>query len=1400
MSSGLNFRLVGVGASAGGLEALERFFASARPEVQAAFLVVQHLSPDHKSLMASLLGKRTQLTVEEAADGVQIQRGHVYVIPPWANLSLDGSRLQLVDRSAPHTINMPIDLLFRALAEQQEVNAVGVILSGTGSDGQSGVEALKAAGGLILVQTPQSARFDGMPLAALAAGVADFILPPEEMLGAIERFSSPRNELPDEASEESLSLIFQAISKASGVDFREYKPATVLRRIERRLGLIGAQNLRSYAGLVNEDPVEALALSRDLLISVTRFFRDAPVWAYLQEQALPALLDQLPPGEQLRAWVAGCATGQEAYSLAISLVEAFEAKQRHPNFKIFATDIDREALEIASRGEYPVASTAELSGERLQRFFQQRGDRLYVEQELRQRVVLAYHNVASDPPFTRLGLISCRNVLIYLSQSLQAKVLASFAFALQPGSMLLLGTSESASDTAGFTSQHQQLKIYQRTHGQRVPLSSLSPHNYQVLRPAQPSDDEQANQLGLRLLVEKSAPTSLLVREDLQVVTVFSNSAKLLEIPSGVASLSLASMLPESVRIIVQTMCTRALSSHEEQAATLPLRDGALSARVLPVQAGRAGRWYLALSLSPQAESLGVLDLPQQQHAIELQRELQQARESLQATIEELETANEELQATNEEMLAANEELQATNEELQSLNEELNTVNAENQTRITELVAANNDLDNAFSSTSLGVLLLDQELRIRRFTPGIAAQFNILGRDVGRPFQHLASPFSDAELLRDIKSIQAGGPNIEREITNNGSRYLLRVTAYINGERQRDGVVLSILDVTQLYTARQERERLQRVLDSLREHIVVINGTGRVEMVNQSWMNFAEQNQAILDRIGVGVSYLHATQDNQEALSGISNILAKKQSSFQHEYPCHAPSEQRWFLMYCSPLRGEEGAVISHIETTELHRAEEAQQELFTLYQSLFSSSRDGILLVDEETQEIHDANPSACTMLRQERPALCGRPLKTLAPLGHENELRTSLSRALREGAAVELTLLRGDTRFTAEMTVGALQRRGRTLWQCVFRDVSERKRLMEALLQSQKLEAVGQLAAGVAHDMNNVLAVVIAASEAMEDLPLPDVGKQTLGELSEAATRGKELVAQLLATTRRGAVQQKTFDLRATIESAARLLQRLLPKTIAIRVERPTAPLYLRGDEGQWHQVLLNLGVNARDAMPNGGTLHLRLVRNESGALLEVIDTGVGMSEEVRQRALEPFFTTKEQGHGTGLGLSMVYNTVTAHGGVFSLESTPHHGTTAQILIPEALLPATTPEPSLNAASPGKVLLVDDEASVRSSVGRLLRMSGYEAVPAGSVEEALQQVREQGPFRIVLCDFSMPGHDGAALVEALTAEEPIERFIIMSGFLSDAIRAKLTALGVRYFLEKPFGRKELLAILRAP
>ena len=829
--------VVGIGASAGGLKPIEEFFDNMPVDSGMSFVVVQHLSPDFKSLMDELLARHTKMAIHKVSDGVKIEPNSIYLIPPKKSMKMSEGRLLLTDKDKAPGLSLPIDIFFRSLAEDAGERAVAIVLSGTGSDGSRGVKDVRESGGLVLVQSLETVAFDGMPRAAISSGVVDLICSPEEMPERlIEYCSNPdrkalqqvefQHGIPEAKSRETaIFRIFRMYRQQHNLDFSLYKPATINRRIERRMQLCAMSDIDQYVDRLENDEEEASILYRDLLVEVTHFFRDAEAFQRMRETIIPDLISRSEPDAEIRVWVCGCATGEEAYSMAILLAEAIRKAGSKQSYKVFATDVHRKSLEIASAGFYPLHALDSVPQD-LQSYFVKNSGICNVTREIRQSVIFAANDLTRDPPFTRIDLITCRNVLIYLKPKIQKRVLSMFHFGLRVKGILFLGPSETVGELANeFERVDQHWRIYSKRRDVRLPESSRMPLAPVLGAVVHAHSFNNRTQVWLSSayedLLAKHVPPSLLVDEFNELVHCFGSARKLLTPPEGKPCNDVLKMLEKDLSVAVSSALNRA--KHEGIPVTykgirvLISNSDQRLYRVTVEPYKKTDRSLYLISLEEtdkvqKAEQVveDFISGDSGNHRIgQLERELSYTRETLQATVEELESSNEELQATNEELIASNEELQSTNEELHSVNEELYTVNTEHKDKIEELTVLSSDMDNLLRNTEIGTIFLDRDFTIRMFTPSITAGFNLLEQDIGRPISHIAYKLDNSNLLADAAKVLETGDPMEMEVRGkDGLTYLQRIQPY-RTVGQIEGIVLTLTDISAIKEAEMARTTMQ---------------------------------------------------------------------------------------------------------------------------------------------------------------------------------------------------------------------------------------------------------------------------------------------------------------------------------------------------------------------------------------------------------------------------------------------------------------------------------------------------------------------------------------------------------------------------------------------------------------
>jgi len=879
--------IIGIGASAGGLEAIESFFSTVPAENDFAFVVIQHLSPDYKSLMVEILSKRTPMPVHRAEESMTVLPGNVYLIPPRTNLTIFHGKLLLSEQEPSRAINLPIDVFLQSLAEDQGERAVAVILSGTGSDGMRGVRAVKQAGGMIMVQDPDDAKFDGMPRSAISTGLADFILPADAMADQLVAFTRHPH-LVSEASrdrlqvdEDGMTRIFALLRERCKVDFTHYKPSTVTRRVDRRMTINGVETTVEYARCLQNNPGEITTLFRELLIGVTSFFRDSEVFDRLRDEIIPELVDG-SEGRELRLWVAACSTGEEAYTLAMLIRHELDTRGIDREVKIFATDIDRDALQFAAAGSYPESVIADIPAEFLARYFFKKESHFQVSRSVREMVVFAQHNLVKDPPFTAVDMISCRNLLIYLQPVLQTKVFEFFLFSLRAEGVLLLGTSETVGDLAqGFSTVDAKAKIFRSKGRLRlVPATSgftssglnagdtrfREIHRQAGERRAAIHGGERVLERFLEAVSPRYVPMAVIVNEHLEIQHIIGDSRPYMQFPQGRPTVELDKVVTKELAIPFVTGLQKVFRERKPlEFRSIRVRDGGedriVDLTMIPIAEHR-GQERLAAGLihertpdtAPEAGCVdaAVYDLSREaeQRITDLEQELQFSRENLQATIEELETSNEELQATNEELLASNEELQSTNEELQSTNEELFTVNAEYNAKILELSELTGDVENLLASPAVGLLLLDENYTVRRFSPAMTRLLQLDDGDVGRAIERVPSRLERFDLRDAYRHADSAHNGWEVE-NQDGEWFLLRAVPYEVAPGEFSGTVLWAVEITDRKRVESELAERHRRLeqDEERYRLLVENSHAipwEFSLRDDEWTYVAPQSEQIL--------------------------------------------------------------------------------------------------------------------------------------------------------------------------------------------------------------------------------------------------------------------------------------------------------------------------------------------------------------------------------------------------------------------------------------------------------------------------------------------------------------------------------------------------------------------------
>ena len=1348
-------RIVGIGASAGGVEAYSRLLKALPAHSGMAYVLVPHLSPHHPSELPPLLARLTAMPVTHAVEGEALHLDHVYVLPADKALTVIEGRVHLGPRVASAGPPSVIDEFLQSLAVDAGARAVGVILSGTGSDGTLGLGAIKTRGGITYAQDFASAVHDSMPRSAAEAGCVDFVLPPEaiaQSLADLAASGEPHVEAPNAAIAElsgseatALETILDTLRAATGVEFRLYRRPGMLRRIRRRAEELGFANLAAYVPRLQNDPSEILALFNRVLIHVTEFFRDPETFQMLGSTVIPRLLANRQDGTTLRIWVVGCATGEEAYSIAISFREVEAALGLEGSFRLFATDVSEAAITTARLGRYPSDIGAEVSPERLQRFFTPLDGGYLVDTQLREMCVFARHDITRDPPFAQMDLVVCRNLLIYLEPALQERVLHNLHYALKPAGILLLGAAETV---GGLGPLFSPLDPSHRVYLRRAAPSRLHVDFGATSTPGNPRAPATAAQrvsplpwpgadlqrAAAHAFFEQYPCGSVIVDPDLQIVHFQGRTSPYLEIPTGGPTVQLLKMAHPDLRLPLGRLIRRA---HKEGGpvrrdgipVTIGSRVRRVSVTVLPLAADEADRRHCLVVFEPglrerdtqaeagaegTAKALSEGKAEVDARIQELERELMETREYLQAVVDQHDAAHTQLEvayqaslSANEEYQSTNEELESTKEELQSLNEELTTLNEQLQQRNVELSGRTAQIAGLLEAMDMPILLLTPDLGLLAFNSRAAADLRLSAANLGRSIRESWTPVPTPELIDLIDHALGESSLQEREFQDSQGHWSsLRIWPIPSVPEANRAVVVALVDITRLKEDLRHADEAsaysEAIVDAVLEPLLVLDRDLKIVTANRAFHRAFETNPA--DTTGVALWELGGGEWNRIEFRRRVEELRRSGAPFDgYEFPVDSPR----------------------------------------------------------------------------------GRP----------RTFRLSGRRIVQPGSQAANLLL-------------------------ALEDITDRNLLREQMIQAGRIQAVAQLAGGVAHEMNNQMTAVLGFGGFLLKSPdLRESHREDLERIVKAAQRAAEVTRQLLAFSRRQALHAVALELNTLVANSESLVRRALGPDIALELSLGESVGQVRVDEAQMEQILVNLALNARDAMPQGGRLTIEttsvVVTDGEPAIREgavvprgayfrlvVRDTGCGMDEPTRARIFEPFFTTKPSGQGTGLGLAGVYGTVKQSGGLIWVESEPGRGTTFTIDLPAVVAsapPKAAAQPKVAPGGSETIVVVDDEELVRKWACRLLCGLGYNALEANDGGEALRLIAAaETPVALVLSDVIMPGMSGVELRNRLAEIRPRLPVLLMSGFAADALVRRGVADAATFVLQKPVEAADLASKIR--
>ncbi|MHA6249618.1 chemotaxis protein CheB [Pontibacter sp. CAU 1760] len=1340
--------LVAIGASAGGLEAIHLLFDHFPNNSSFSFVIIQHLSPDHKSLMAELLAKHTRMQVQEAEDKMFTKPNCVYVLPSGKQLTLEHGRLRLADKERTRNPNFAIDLFFESMAKDRGQYAIGVILSGTGTDGTKGAKAIKKAKGMVVVQDPDTAKFDGMPRSAIHAGNMDYVLPPEQMPEEIIKYTQKVpliramiEKMGEESEEKVLDEILALICTHTQTDFSNYKKATIGRRIRKRMAHLNLDTLKEYLVYLQREHAEIKLLCQEFFINVTQFFRDPEAFEILSSDVIPAILQRKEQNAAVKVWISACSTGEEAYSLAILFCEAYQKLGRKVNVKLFATDIDQRAITQASKGVYPASIEADVSEERLNKYFYRNGTQYVVREEVRRLVVFAQHDLQKDPPFSQVDLITCRNMLIYLNSELQNKVLSLFPYALNLNGYLLLGPSEHIGDMAPyFSEENRKWKLFRKVKEsqgiKRYSSSNYSPaiptQSYQAVAATYTQNTAQVQYTNafMDAVSDDFKVTGFYVDENYQLLHGIGDMNRFLKFPDKRLHFNLLKMVPEALAVTLSVGVRKALKDNERTTSQVGVKLGderqLVHVSIKPITNDASqGRTILILlqEMGPEKPTPGALPLPSVtdsdyfQQMTSMEMELKSTRESLHLTVQDLSTANEELQSSNEELMSANEELQSSNEEMQSLNEELHTVNSEHQLKIRELEELNEDLDNYFRSSNIGQLFIDHQLIIRKFTPTIKDLINIIDSDIGRPVHHLSHNLKYDSLLEDIRKVNNSSQEIEKELeTQTGHCYLMRIIPYLKRDGNKDGIVLSFVNVTATKTLSNV---VQGVLNSSLSSIMALKAVRdeEGEVTDFTWSLLNHQAEDLLGKTnaqltGVGVQ-------KEMGFLRTSGLFKKFVHVMQTGEPLHIEqqlplkNQRTWYEIVA--VKMGDGLTVTMADISEKKHGEEKTQ---LAYEELKKAEEKLLQLNDELERRVSLRTEALATS--EERFRLVSMATNDVVWdwnlvndvmwwSGSLSDILGYNASDMPAGAKGWFDLLHPDDRDRTVQGINNAINNGKEQWSGDYRIakadgsyayVSNRAYIMhneygmpyrvigsfidlsDLRATQEKLQSTNEHLLRVnadldtfvytaSHDLKapvaNIEGLLLLLEDQIESAgPLPGMPTEPVFEMVKGAiSRFKNVIKDLtdIAKVQRDLDNApEPVELQRVVDSVILNIQEHISAANAqIHTDFEEAKL-VNFSQKNLYSILYNLLMNAINyrSPERRAEIEVKTKMEDDAVVLMVRDNGLGMSKDNLSKIFTLFKRFHAHVDGTGMGLYIVKRMINNAGGTIEVESEEDKGTT--------------------------------------------------------------------------------------------------------------------------------------------
>ncbi|MGD8781265.1 MAG: chemotaxis protein CheB [Ignavibacteria bacterium] len=1457
--------VVGIGASAGGLQPIQELFDNISPDTGLCFIIVQHLSPNFKSLMNELLGKHTEMKISTAENNLTLQPNNIYLKPKNKDLIIKDGRLTLVEKEKKHGLNLPIDAFFHSLGEEFKEYSIGIVLSGTGTDGSRGIKTIKNSGGLVIVQSPESAQFDGMPNAAIESETADFILKPEDIAKELVRI--PERSISfiglDGDMDHDFEVVYKKITKLifgySGINLDLYKHNTIVRRLEKRIGITHKENLEEYYKLLSKSNIEKETFLKDCLIGVTNFFRDEEAYSIIQNEVIPDLFNSLDENEIFRVWIPGCSTGEEAYSIAILIDEFVKSRDIKKDYKIFATDINNDSVDFASGGEYSINLTSEITDERLKKYFIKSGDTFKVIKELRERIVFSRHDLLTDPPFLKVDLISCRNLLIYMKSESQNKILRNLLYSLKNNAYLALGNSEHLGDVKKyFKNVNSKWRVYKKSTDESLLPSELHKGGKLKIhkKKTQNYGKAQKGSYGkidfemkfLKHLGENHLPPSLYVNKDYQILYINGNLNDFIQFASGTIQQNLFKLIIDKDIIHVIRNGVRKLIGNKTSVLLKDVEFKSVNNNfIIDIQIdlaeieGYNNDGFLIKFISKERAALEKKERKiikagdiAGQKVEDLEAELNKTKFELQQVIEAHETSNEELHASNEELLASNEELQSTNEELQSVNEELYTVNTELQEKNKELYDLNNDMSNLLDSTDIGTLFLDKKLRIRKFTPKLKEHFQLKEDDIGRPINSFAANFSEKvrnEIIKECRKVLNENGTVENEFEDDkGNSYLRKVTPFITSNGAVEGTVISFVDITRVIETEKALKEHEEFLRSIFENVdlaikvidVEDNNTFRIAQINHTYEKLAGiTNEQVKGKQIKEI--LNIAKEDADTLVSKYEECVNTRKIIINEESFNYNNKSTWWMRRLTPLFNDKGNIYriisASVDITERKLSEFKMQKFIDAVQQ-----SPLLVIITNLKGEMEYVNPKVCEITGYSEKQLLGSRVSMLKSGLHDDKFYEDLWDTVLSGNIWKGVIINKNKHgklYHVESIIKPVINNGEIIsyiqiGQDITSIITTNKELESAKNKAEESDRLkSAFLANMSHEIRTPINSILGFIYLLKDVETTaDERMEFIDRISKQVLYLLNLINDVIDISKIEAgiidINYENVNLNELMEdvyfSIPQNVQRDDVKLI-LNSSAENDELISKTDPTRIKQIMMNLINNSLKFTEKGKVEFGYNLDGTDSIRFYVKDTGIGIPSDKIENVFDRFSKIEHKGlkdkpGGTGLGLAISKALVELMGGRIYVDTEVNVGTEISFVIPylngknETILKKQKRIEDEFSLKDVKILVAEDLEDNFLTLKLSLEKYGAVIDRAYNGSEVVEKAGKN-QYDIVLMDINMPILNGLDATRMIRQFDEKIPIIAVTAYAMKKDMAMAFEAGCNEYITKPLDFDVLFNVL---